>query len=107
MIKEEKLCFVEMRTYLLKPGYDGRLRRKIRRGALGAGARFLQLGGLWRSEVGGLNRVVHMWPYESFEERERIGGEAQEDRQVAAQDPRIHHRAREQDYPAGAIQSAA
>jgi hypothetical protein len=32
--------------------------------------------GLWQSEVGGLNRVVHIWPYESFEDRERIGAEA-------------------------------
>jgi len=31
------------------------------------------LGGLWRSEVGGLNQVVHIWPYASFEEREIIG----------------------------------
>ena len=26
--------------------------------------------------MGGLNRVTHVWPYESFEDRERIGGEA-------------------------------
>ena len=37
---------------------------------------FSKLLGLWQSEVGGLNRVVHIWPYESFEDRERIGQEA-------------------------------
>ena len=66
---------LEMRTYVLKPGMT---RNFVERFAEGLTARlqFSKLLGLWLSEVGGLNRVVHVWPYESFEDRERIGGEA-------------------------------
>src|ERR1043166_3487056 len=67
--------FVEMRTYLLKPGTTAAFEERFVEG-LAARQQFSKLGGLWRSEVGGLNLVVHMWPYESFEDRERIGQEA-------------------------------
>jgi len=67
--------FLEMRTYVLKPGMT---RNFVERFAEGLTARlqFSKLLGLWLSEVGGLNRVVHVWPYDSFEDRERIGAEA-------------------------------
>jgi hypothetical protein len=67
--------FIEMRTYLLKPGTAAMFEERFAEG-LSARLQFSRLGGLWRSEVGGLNQVVHVWPYESFEDRERIGQEA-------------------------------
>jgi hypothetical protein len=67
--------FIEMRTYLLKPGATAAFEEGFAEG-LSARQQFSKLGGLWRCEVGGLNQVVHIWPYESFEERERIGQEA-------------------------------
>jgi len=67
--------FVEMRTYLLKPGTAASFEERFVEG-LSARQQFSKLGGLWRSEVGALNTVVHLWPYESFEERERIGQKA-------------------------------
>ncbi len=67
--------FIEMRTYLLKPGSTAGFEERFTEG-LAARTQFSKLGGLWRSEVGGLNLVVHVWPYESFEERDRIGNEA-------------------------------
>lgn len=67
--------FIEMRTYLLKPGTAANFEERFTEG-LTARTQFSKLGGLWRSEVGGLNLVVHVWPYESFDERERIGQEA-------------------------------
>ena len=67
--------FVEMRTYSLKPGTAAAFEERFVEG-LGARQQFSKLGGLWRSEVGSLNIVVHLWPYESFEDRERIGQEA-------------------------------
>jgi len=66
---------LEMRTYVLKPGMTGNFVEKFADG-LPARLKFSKLLGLWQSEVGGLNRVVHVWPYESFEDRERIGNEA-------------------------------
>ena len=62
--------FIEIRTYLLKPGATAAFEERFVEG-LSARQQFSKLGGLWRSEVGGLNQVVHIWPYESFEERER------------------------------------
>ena len=64
--------FIEMRTYALRPGTTAAFEERFVEG-LPARLQFSKLGGLWRSEVGALNQVVHIWPYESFEERERIG----------------------------------
>jgi len=66
---------IEMRTYLLRPGTGAAFEERFAEG-LAARLQFSRLGGLWHSEVGTLNQVVHVWPYESFEDRERIGQEA-------------------------------
>jgi NIPSNAP len=66
---------LEMRTYVLKPGTTAAFEQRFAEG-LAARQQFSKLLGLWRSEVGGLNQVVHIWPYESFEAREHIGQEA-------------------------------
>lgn len=66
------MMFIEMRTYVLRPGTMVAFEERFVEG-LTARLQFSKLGGLWRSEVGDLNQVVHIWPYESFEERERIG----------------------------------
>ena len=78
--------FVEMRTYTLKPGTTAAFEERFVEG-LEARQQFSKLGGLWRSEVGGLNVVVHLWPYESFEDRERI---AQAARKTGKWPPRTH-----------------
>ena len=36
------------------------------------------LAGCWVSEIGGLNKFVHLWAYKSFEERMRVRAEAAE-----------------------------
>ena len=59
--------FLEMRTYVLKPGMTHNFVERFAEG-LTARLQFSKLLGLWLSEVGGLNRVVHVWPYESFED---------------------------------------
>src|SRR3970040_1292618 len=58
--------FLEMRTYVLKPGMTNNFVERFAEG-LTARLQFSKLLGLWQSEVGGLNRVVHVWPYESSE----------------------------------------
>ena len=45
------------------------------------------LGAFWRSEIGPLNQVIHVWPYESFQEKERIGNEA---RKTGKWPPKTH-----------------
>jgi hypothetical protein len=69
------IMIIEMRTYLLKPGTVAAFEERFAEG-LTARLQFSRLGGLWHSDVGTLNTVVHVWPYESFEDRERIGQEA-------------------------------
>src|SRR5499425_3478241 len=78
--------FLEMRTYVLKPGTTNNFVERFAEG-LTARLKFSKLLGLWQSEVGGLNRVLHIWPYESFEERERIGQEA---RKTGKWPPKTH-----------------
>lgn len=67
--------FLEMRTYVLKPGMTHNFVEGFAAG-LPARLQISKLLGLFCSEVGGLNRVTHVWPYESFEDRERVGNEA-------------------------------
>jgi hypothetical protein len=66
---------LEYRTYILKPGTVPDFMERFAEG-LTARQRFSPLGGIWHSDVGTLNQVVHVWPYENFEARERIGQEA-------------------------------
>jgi hypothetical protein len=66
---------IEMRTYTLKPGGLQGFLAAFTEG-LPARLQFSELGAFWQSEVGTLNQVIHVWPYESFEARERIGQEA-------------------------------
>ncbi len=63
--------FIEMRTYALRPGTMAAFEERFVEG-LTARLQFSKLGGLWRSDVGSLNQVIHIWPYASFEEREQI-----------------------------------
>jgi hypothetical protein len=78
--------FIEMRTYELRPGTVAAFEERFVEG-LTARLQFSPLGGLWRTEIGGLNQVIHIWPYESFEERERIGQEA---RKTGKWPPKTH-----------------
>jgi len=66
----------ELRTYTLAPGTQGQyvknsaeIGRKIR------GDNYGKLEGFWSTEFGTLNQVVHLWTFESLNERERLRGE--------------------------------
>ena len=66
----------ELRTYTVKPGTLGDMvkaastvSREIR------GDDFGKLEGYWMTEIGPLNQVLHMWSYDSFEERARLRAE--------------------------------
>ena len=37
---------------------------------------YLRNGGVWYSEFGGLNKLVHMWGYKSWEERAELRAQA-------------------------------
>jgi hypothetical protein len=66
----------ELRTYTVKPGTLGDMikaastvSRDIRKDDYG------KLEGYWSTEIGPLNQVLHMWSYNSFDERARMRAE--------------------------------
>jgi len=66
---------VEMRIYQLKPRTLPELLKRWA-DALPGRVKLSPLGGFFHSEVGELNKIIHMWPYENLMERERIRAEA-------------------------------
>ena len=61
---------VEMRTYLLQPGTVPLYFKLYQAEGLETQTRILgRLLGYYATEVGPLNQVVHLWGYDSFEER--------------------------------------
>ena len=65
----------EMRTYLMKPGSIPKV-EELFAGSLPARAKLSRLGGFWRTEVGTLNQIIHIWPYETIADRDRVRAEA-------------------------------
>jgi len=67
---------VEQRTYTTHPGKVREYFELYESEALAIQRRILgRLVGYYRSEIGALNQVVHMWAYEDLVERERLRAE--------------------------------
>jgi len=66
---------VEMRTYTLQPGTTAQFEERFG-AALPVRAKVSPLAAFWHTEVGPLNQVIHVWPYETMDERTRLRGEA-------------------------------
>src|SRR5437762_11788273 len=63
----------ELRTYTVKPGTLGDMVKAaspVSRGIRGDD--FGKLEGYWLTEIGPLNQALHMWSYNSCEERARL-----------------------------------
>ncbi|NVO15727.1 MAG: NIPSNAP family protein [Rhodoplanes sp.] len=59
----------EMRTYELKVGATARYVQQFSEVGLPIVSRYCKLVGYWVVEGGRLNRVVHVWEFESLEQR--------------------------------------
>jgi hypothetical protein len=68
----------EFRTYTLRPGTLSHFLQLFAE-ALPKRERFSQLAAFWHTEIGPLNEVIHVWPYENAHERTRIRAEAVKD----------------------------
>ena len=68
----------EVRTYVLKPGSVATFEENFA-AALPHREKYSKLGAFWHTEIGPLNQVIHIWPYESVEERNSIREEAGKD----------------------------
>ena len=65
----------EVRTYTLKPGTVPEFEKRFAE-ALPARQEFSPLAAFFHTEMGPLNQVMHVWPYEDLNERARIREEA-------------------------------
>ena len=66
----------ELRTYTLVPGTQARyLKLSSEVGRKVRGDKYGKLEGFWYTEFGTLNQVVHLWTFESLNERERLRAE--------------------------------
>lgn len=63
--------FFEMRTYTYAPGELPKI-MKIWEEAMPARLAYAPVTALWYSELGALNKFVHIWPYRSLDQRMEI-----------------------------------
>ena len=68
----------EVRTYNLKPGTVAQFEESFAE-AIPHRAKYSPLAAFWHTDIGPLNHVIHVWPYESLEERDQIRAEASKD----------------------------
>jgi len=62
---------VEFRTYRLKPGSVAEATKRFGEG-LANRTKVSPLGAFFHTEVGPLNRIIHVWPYEDFAHRTKV-----------------------------------
>lgn len=70
--------FYEMRTYDLKPRSVPEWEKGFAE-MLPGRLEYSKLGGLWHTEAGPLNQVVHIWPYDDLNQRSDIRAQATAD----------------------------
>jgi hypothetical protein len=58
----------EIRTYTLKPGSVPEYEKRFAE-ALQPRLKYSQLYGMWHTEIGPLNQIVHIWGYETLQQR--------------------------------------
>jgi len=68
--------FFEMRTYTLPPGDLPKIAQAWEK-ALPERLKLGPLCSVWYSELGGINKFMHIWPYPSLDARAEIRGKAQ------------------------------
>jgi hypothetical protein len=68
----------EVRTYMLKPGTVVECEKRFA-AALPHREKYSPLGAFWHTELGPLNQIIHVWPYESLQQRLEIRTQAAKD----------------------------
>ena len=69
---------VEMRTYTLQPGTLAEVEKRFG-AALPNREKHSKLAAFWHSEVGQLNQIIHVWAYDSFEQRAAVRAASQKE----------------------------
>ncbi len=68
----------EVRTYVLTPESVPEFEENFAN-SLPHREKYSRLAAFWHTEVGPLNQVIHVWPYDSHDDRIRIRAEAGKD----------------------------
>ncbi len=77
-LREDDAMFYEIRTYTLRIGSLAEVEKRYGE-AYESRRKYSQLAGFFHSEVGPLNQIIHIWPYEDMAERARVRAEAAKD----------------------------
>ncbi|MBI4281986.1 MAG: NIPSNAP family protein [Chloroflexi bacterium] len=65
----------EIRTYDLRPGSVAEVEKRFAESLPGR-LNYSPLAGFWHSEIGPLNQIVHIWPYDDLNQRDGIRRQA-------------------------------
>jgi hypothetical protein len=68
----------EIRTYGLTPGSLAEVEKRFGE-AYGYRKKHSELAAFWHTEIGPLNEIIHVWPYQDLGERARIRAESAKD----------------------------
>ena len=68
----------EMRTYNLKPRVLVEVEKRFGE-TYERRKQYSELAAFWHTEIGPLNQIIHVWPYQDLEERARIRAAAFKD----------------------------
>ena len=79
----------EVRTYGLRPGSIPEVEKRFAE-ALPHREKYSKLGALWHTELGPLNQIVHVWPYESLDQRAELRGHVRVQEFVIWMVQRVH-----------------
>lgn len=69
----------ELRTYDFKPGTLPEVEKRFGEDYDKKRKKHSELAAIWRTHIGPLNQLVHIWPYHDLEERERVRAAAYKD----------------------------
>lgn len=65
------MSIYEVRTYTLKPGSVAEAEKRFGE-AIAAREKHSKLGAFWHTDIGPLNQIIHVWPYESLQHRTEV-----------------------------------
>ena len=68
----------EVRSYTLKPGTVADCEQRFAE-AIPYREKYSPLGAFWHTEIGPLNQIIHVWPYENLQQRTEIRAQAMKD----------------------------
>ena len=68
----------EVRTYQLKPGTVPECEKRFAE-VLSHREKYSPMGAFWHTELGPLNQIIHVWPYENLQQRTELRAQAMKD----------------------------